>query len=160
MDDPKSPKLRRIERDVERKIRELEAAGDLAGLPGEGAPLRDDDAGPSETWAARHILQTSKTAPAWAELRKEIDERVARLRRRAAAHRRWLHDRTLLLAELPADRIIDAVKATNARDARVQGELVQAVSEVNALIRRYDLLVVPALQMPLITIERLADGSS
>ena len=157
--DDRPPKLRRIERDVERRLRELGESGELRGLPGAGAPLPEDDGGPEETWAARHILRTSNTAPEWAELRREIDDRVARLRRRIAAHREWLHDRTRLLAELPADRIVDAANATATRDVRVHGELAASVSEVNALIRRYDLLVVPALQLPLITLERLAEES-
>ena len=155
MDDARTPKLRRIERDVERKIRELHDAGVLRGLPGEGAPLRDDDQGPSETWAARHLLRNANAAPEWVALRREIDDRTARLGRRLAAHREWLHDRARLLATLPADRIVDAVRATEARDARVRGEIDSALSEVNALIRRYDLLVVPTLQLPLVTLERL-----
>jgi hypothetical protein len=153
--DEKTPKLRSIEQDVERKIRSLADAGEVRGLPGKGAPLPDDDDGPSEAWAARHVMRTAGATPEWAALRKDIDERTARLRRRLAAHREWLHDRTRLLAELPADRIIDAVKATEARDARVRSEIESALSELNALIRRYDLLVVPALQLPLVTVERL-----
>jgi len=150
----------RGERDVERKIRSLSDAGELRGLPGEGAPLTDDDAGPDDTWAARHIMRNAGATPEWAALRKEIDEGTARLRRRLVAHREWLHDRTRLLAELPADRIIDAVKATEARDVRVRAEIEHALSEVNALVRRYDLLVVPALQLPLVTLERLeAEGN-
>ena len=128
---------------------------DKPGLPGEGAPLPDDHAGPADTWAARHVMRNANAAPEWVELRKEIDEGTARLRRRLVAHREWLHDRTRLLAELPADRIVDAVKATEARDVRVRAEIDGAVSDVNALIRRYDLLVVPALQLPLVTLERL-----
>jgi hypothetical protein len=128
---------------------------ELRGLPGEGAPLSAGDGGPDDTWAARHIMRTSDAAPEWVVLRKEIDERIARLRRRFVAHREWLQDRTRLLAELPADRILDAVRATEARDGRVRAELETALSEVNALVRRYDLLVVPALQLPLVTLERL-----
>jgi hypothetical protein len=125
----------------------------------EGSPkprrIDTDDDGPADTWAARHIMRNAGAVPEWVDLRKDIDERVALLRRRSAAHHQWLHDRTRLLAELPADRIVDAVKATEARDARVRVEIAAALSEVNALIRRYDLLVVPALQLPLITLERL-----
>jgi hypothetical protein len=155
MDDAKTPKLRRIEGEVEREIRELDEAGGLRGLSGEGAPLRDDDPGPDDTWAARHVMRTANAAPEWVALRQAIDEGTARLRRRITAHREWLHDRTLLLSELPADRILDAVKATEARDARVRAEIDAALSEVNALIRHYDLLVVPALQLPLVTLGRL-----
>ncbi len=155
MDDARTPKLQRIERDVERQIRELHEAGVLRGLPGEGAPLRADDDGPQETWAARHVMRNANAAPEWIALRAEIDDRTAQLRRRIAAHHEWLHDRTRLLAELPAERILDAVNATEARDARVRAEIDGALSELNAQIRRYDLMVVPALQLPLVTLERL-----
>jgi hypothetical protein len=157
LDERTAPKLRRTEREVEESIRGLEEAGELRGVPGEGAPLRDEDAGPDETWAARHLMRTAHAAPEWVALRTEIDDRTASLRRRLAAHREWLHDRRRFLGELPADRILDAVRATEARDARVRAELLTALSEVNALVRRYDLLVVPALQLSLVTLERLAD---
>ncbi len=117
--------------------------------------IETEDDGPPETWAARHIMRNADAVPAWVDLRKDIDARLGLLRRRNAAHHQWLHDRTRLLAELPADRIVDAVKATEARDVRVRAELAAALSEVNALIRRYDLLVVPALQLPLVALDRL-----
>ena len=137
--------------------RDIAEAGELRGLPGEGAPLRDLDGGPDDSWAARHLMRSANVVPEWVALRREIDDGTARLRRRLAAHRDWLHDRTRLLAELPADRIIDAVRATSARDARVRAEVEIALGEVNALVRRYDLLVVPALQLPLLSLERLTD---
>ena len=117
--------------------------------------LAADDGGPAETWAARHILKNAGATPAWVDLRREIDERVARIRRRVIAHHEWLRDRTRYLAELPAERIVDAVHATAARDARVRAELERDLSELNALIRRYDLIVTPAMQLPLVTRERL-----
>ena len=155
--DTRTPGLRRIERGVEQRIHELIEAGELSGLPGEGAPLRDEDGRTDDGWAARHVMRNAEAVPEWVDLRKEIDERVARIRRRFRAHREWLHDRTLLLAQLPADRIVDASRATAERDVRVRQELERAVSEANALIRRYDLLVIPTLQLPLVTLERLAE---
>lgn len=149
--------LRRIERRVDDQIRDLAEAGELSGLPGEGAPLRDDDPRHDEGWAARHVMRSADAVPEWVDLRREIDDRAARIRRRYQAHREWLHDRTLLLGRLSADRIIDASRATAERDARVRAELELAVGEVNALIRRYDLHVIPMLQLPLLTLERLAD---
>jgi Asp-tRNA(Asn)/Glu-tRNA(Gln) amidotransferase A subunit family amidase len=149
----RSPKLERIERDVERRLREI--AESVTSLPGAGAPLRDTSH-TGETWAARHIMENANAAPGWADLRRDIDERLARLHRRVAAHREWLHDRTKLLAEVPADRILETTHATTARDLRVRADLEKLVGEVNALIRRYDLLVVPAMQLPLVTLERLA----
>jgi len=155
VDDRRSAKLRKIEEGVESSIRDLAEKGELRGLPGEGKPLPDDDPSTDAGWAARHIVKQAKAVPAWAELRRDIDERRARIRRRLIAHREWLHDRTRFIAELPADRILEATHATATRDQRVRAELDQAVSELNALIRRYDLLVVPAMQLPLVTLERL-----
>jgi Asp-tRNA(Asn)/Glu-tRNA(Gln) amidotransferase A subunit family amidase len=155
VDDRRSARLRRIEEGVERSIRELAESGELRGLPGEGKPLPDDDPRSDAGWAARHVVKQAKVVPAWAELRREIDERRARIKRRLIAHREWLHDRTRFIGELPADRILEATHATATRDLKVRAELEQAVSELNALIRRYDLLVVPAMQLPLVTLERL-----
>ena len=100
-------------------------------------------------------MRQANVVPAWIDLRRDIDDRRARIIRRLRAQREWLHDRTRLLAELPADRIVDASRATTARDQKVRAELEQAVSELNALIRRFDLLVTPALQLPLVTLDRL-----
>ena len=124
-------------------------------MPGEGTPLRDDDRGTDDGWAARHVMRQAEAVPAWVDLRKEIDARRARIKRRLAAHREWMQDRTRFLAELPADRIVDASHATAARDQKVRAELEVAVGELNALIRRFDLLVIPALQLPLATLERI-----
>jgi len=151
----KTAKLRRIESDVERRIREMHETGQLRGLRGEGAPLTDEDHGPDDSWAARRIMRNAGAQPEWADLRKEIETRIAKLRLRLHAHREWLHDRTRLLAELPADRILDATHATTMRDARVRAELEAAIGEVNALVRRYDLIVPAAMQLPLVTMEHL-----
>ena len=155
MNDPRSAKLRRIEEDTARRISHLADSGELRGLPGEGAPLRDDDRGTDDGWAARRVMRQADAVPAWVDLRKEIDGRRARIKRRLAAHHEWIRDRTRFLAELPADRIVDASHATAARDQKVRAELETAVGELNALIRRYDLLVIPALQLPLATLERI-----
>ena len=145
----------RIESGVERRLRELAEQGQLRGLPGEGAPLPADSDPDDETWAARHVMRQANVVPPWIDLRKEIDDRRARISTRLRAHREWLHDRTRLLAELPADRIVDASRATMARDQKVGAELEQAMGELNALIRRFDLLVAPALQLPLVRLDRL-----
>ena len=150
----KSEKLRRIERDVERRIRELNETGQLRGLAGEGVPLPADD-GPPDTWAARRLMRNAGAQPEWADLRKDIDARTQKLRLRVHGHRQWLHDRTRLLAELPADRILETMHATTVRDTRVRAELEAALGEVNALVRRYDLMVPPAMQIPLLTLESL-----
>lgn len=141
-----------MERQVEEQLRQL---GDAGELRGDGTPLPPDEGGPADTWAARHIVRNANVTPAWAELRRDIDERVSRLRRRVVAHREWLHDRTRLLSEVPADRIVATARATAERDRRVREEIEATLREVNALIRRYDLLVIPAMQIPLVTAERL-----
>jgi hypothetical protein len=153
--DDRSAKLRKIERDVEQRIRHMQREGELRGLPGEGRALPADDEGPAESWAARRVMRNAGASPEWVDLRKGIDARVAKLRLRFHAHRQWLHDRTRLLAELPADRILEATHATTLRDARVRGELDAAIGEVNALVRRYDLIVPTAMQLPLVTVEML-----
>jgi hypothetical protein len=155
--DEKSPKLRRIERDVEHRIREMNESGQLRGLAGEGAPLPADD-GPPDTWAARRLMRNAGAQPEWADLRKDIDTRTEKLRLRVHAHRQWLHDRTRLLAELSADRILETMHATTVRDTRVRAELEAALGEVNALVRRYDLIVPPLMQLPLLTLEGLEAG--
>ena len=155
-DDQRSQQPRRIESDVERRLRELAEQGELRDLPGQGQPFAADGGPDDETWAARHIMRQANAVPPWIDLRREIDYRRARITRRLVAHHEWLHDRTRLLARLPADRIVDDSRATAARDQRVRAELEQAVSELNALIRRFDLLVTPALQLPLVTLDRLA----
>ncbi|HZP95820.1 MAG TPA: DnaJ family domain-containing protein [Candidatus Limnocylindria bacterium] len=157
MDDPRPPKLRRVEPGIEELLRELAESEELRGLPGEGAPLGADEGGPAETWAARHVMRNADAVPEWVDLRKDIDRRVAHIKRRLSAHRVWLHDRTRLLAELPAERIVEASRATARRDLRVRDELERAVSDVNALIRRYDLLVIPTLQLPLVALDRLGE---
>jgi hypothetical protein len=156
VDERRSAKLRKIEEGVENRIRKLEQSGELRDLPGEGAPLRDDDPRSDDGWAARRVMRQASAVPEWVDLRKEIDARRARIKRRLSAHRDWLHDRTRFLGELPAERIVDAAHATATRDQKVRAELESEVGELNALIRRYDLHVVPALQLPLVTLERIA----
>lgn len=147
---------RRAARDAEETLRELERSGGLRDLPGQGRALpTDPDADGGDAWAARHLLRTADAVPAWVELRRDIDERTARLRRRIRAHAEWLEDREALLRTLPADRILDARRATARRDEHVRLEHAQGLAELNALIRRYDLHVVPALQLPEVSLDRL-----
>jgi len=160
VEDTRSSRLRRIETGVERAIRDLAENGELRGLPGEGRPLADDDPKDDAGWAARHLMRQANAVPEWADLRREIDARRARIVRRLVAHRQWLHDRTRFIAELPADRIIEATHATNTRDLKVRAELEHDLRELNALIRRYDLLVIPSMQLPLVTLERLGAEST
>lgn len=153
--DRRSAKLWKLERESERRLEEIARGAASEDLPGQGRPLADDDPATDRGWAARHVLRQANAVPEWADLRKDIDARVASIGRRLQAHREWLHGRARLLGELPADRIVEAARATGARDLTVRAELETAVGEVNALIRRYDLLVVPAMQLPQVTLERL-----
>jgi hypothetical protein len=150
--------LTRRLRSIDEHIRRMEEAGELRGLPGEGRPLPpdpDQDAG--EAWAARHVLRTSGARPRWADLRREITERRARLLQRCRTHLRWLDHRERLLERAPAERIVSDLRATREVDARVRRELADAVAELNALIRRYNLEVTPALQLHVIDAATLFD---
>ena len=98
---------------VEARIRELQDAGELSGLPGEGQPLPkdpDDEAG--EAWAARHVLRTSGARPLWSELRRDITERRMRIVTRLRGHLAWLERRQALLEHLPAERIVSEAALT------------------------------------------------
>ena len=79
--------------------------GELSKLPGEGAPLVDDDPDAGERWAARHLAKNANLTPEFVELRREIAGRRDRIVRRLRAHRAWLTDRAALLHDLPAERI-------------------------------------------------------
>lgn len=131
--------------------------GELSKLPGEGAPLADDDPDAGERWAARHIAKQANATPEFVELRREIAERRDRLLRRLRAHRDWLTERAALLHDLPAERILDAARATTDFDARVESELRSAVGEMNALVARHNLKVPLALQIPPLSFEHLRE---
>ena len=133
--------------------------GELSKLPGEGAPLVDDDPTAGDRWAARHIAKNANVAPEFVELRREIADRRNRLVRRLRAHRQWLEDRSALLRDLPAERILDAARATTDFDVRVEAGLRSAMGEINALIARHNLKVPLALQIPPLSLERLRERS-
>jgi transposase len=127
---------------VEARIRELQEAGELSGLPGEGQPLPPDpDTEAGDAWAARHVLRTSGARPLWSELRRDITERRIRILTRLRAHLAWLERRQALLEHLPAERIVSEVALTKQIDGRVRAEVTQAVAELNALIRHHNLVV-------------------
>jgi hypothetical protein len=148
-------RLRRLERRTDEQLRELAEMGELSGLPGEGAPLRDDDPEAGERWAARHLARNANLTPEFVELRREIADRRDRVVRRLRSHREWLADRAALLADLPAERILDAARATMAADARVQTELGEAMAELNALVARHNLKVPLRLQIVPLSLEHL-----
>ena len=132
---------------IEDAIRDALERGELRGLPGEGRPLPDDGLPTDEKWAATHILRGAGAVPEWAELRRQIDAETARVFRRARAHLDWLAGRASALASTPADRIMETTRATTERDRRVRAQIASDLEELNRLIRRYDLLVPPALQV-------------
>ena len=160
MDDAADARLRRRERRVDEQLRELAEMGELAKLPGEGVPLVDDDGGRDDGWAARHIAKNANVTPEFVELRREIADRRDRLVRRLRAHREWLADRAALLRDLPAERILDAARATTDSDGRVEAELRSAMGEINALVARHNLKVPLALQIPPLSLEHLRERSS
>lgn len=159
MDDGPLLRLRRLERRIDEQLRELADMGELSDLPGEGAPLVDDDPDAGDRWAARHVARNANVTPEFVELRREIGARRDRIVRRLRSHRQWLLDRAALLRELPAERILDTVRATSDYDARVEAELRGALAEINALVARHNLKVPFALQIPPLSLERLRERS-
>jgi hypothetical protein len=156
-----TPEVKRIESRVEEQLRELRDSGALRNLPGEGAPLPadpDDDAG--EAWAARHLARVAGAPPVWAALRQEIRDKRAGLVARLRAHEGWLRGRADLFAALPAERVLDEAARTREIDGRVRSEVAARVEELNALIRRHNLLVTPtSLHLAAATVEDvLADA--
>jgi len=160
VDEGPAARLRRRERRIDDRLRELAEMGELSKLPGEGAPLVDDDPHAGERWAARHVAKNANLAPEFVELRREIAERRDRLVRRLRAHRDWLSDRADMLRDLPAERILDAARATTDFDVRVESELRGAVTEINALVARHNLKVPIGLQIPPLALEHLRERSS
>lgn len=152
-------RLRRIQEDVERRIGEAAERGEFAHLPGEGSPLpRDQDEGLGDRWAAAHVVRNAEITPEWVELRREIQETRERLVRRVRGHRDWLAARSRSLRTLPAERILDAVRATDELDRRFQDELGVALAELNAKVARYNLHVrARLLQLAPLTAARLAE---
>jgi hypothetical protein len=144
---------------VEARIRELEDAGELSGLPGEGQPLPPDpDHAAGESWAARHVLRTSGARPLWADLRRDITERRTRIVTRLRAHRSWLERRQALLEHLPAERIVAEVALTKEADDRTRAEVAKSIAELNALVRHHNLVVTAvSLHLNAATLEGLLD---
>jgi hypothetical protein len=159
VDDGPAAKLRRLERRIDEQLRELAEMGELAKLPGEGAPLVDDDPAAGDRWAARHVARNANVTPEFVELRREIARRRDRIVRRLRSHRDWLSDRAALLHDLPAERILDAARATSDFDARVESELRGALGELNALVARHNLKVPLGLQIPPLALALLRERS-
>jgi len=159
VDDGPAARLRSRERRIDERLRELAEIGELSKLPGEGAPLIDDDPDAGERWAARHLARNADLTPEFVELRREIAGRRDRIVRRLRAHRAWLSDRAALLHDLPAERILDAARATSDFDARVESELHGALGELNALVARHNLKVPLGLQISPFALEHLRERS-
>ena len=159
MGDGPAAKLKRIERRIDEQIRELADMGELTSLPGEGAPLVDDDPNAAETWAARHLAKNADLTPEFVELRREIADRRDRIVRRLRSHRDWLADRAALLRGLPAETILDAARATSDFDDRVEAELRSALRELNALVAHHNLKVPLGLQISPLALEHLRERS-
>jgi hypothetical protein len=77
---------------------------------------------------------------------------------RLRAHLLWLERRQALLADLPAERIVTEVALTNEADGRIRAEVAQAIAELNALVRRHNLIVTATgLHLASMTLEGLID---
>ena len=144
---------------MEARIRELQEAGELSGLPGEGKPLPTDaDDAAGVAWAARHVLRTSGARPLWADLRRDIRERRTRIITRLAAHLAWLERRQALVEHLPAERIVPEVAMTDEADRRVRAEVAQSIVELNALVMHHNLTVTAtSLHLAIVTLDGLID---
>jgi hypothetical protein len=159
VDDGPAARLRHRERRIDEQLRELAEMGELSKLPGQGAPLVDDDPEAGERWAARHLAKNANLTPEFVELRREIAGRRDRIVRRLRAHREWLADRAALLHDLPAERILDAARATSDFDARIESELQGALGALNAIVARHNLKVPLGLQIPPLALEHLRERS-
>lgn len=138
-------------------MREAAERGEFSGVPGEGRPLpRDPDEGLGDRWAAAHLLRSANASPEWVDLRREIHDARSALLRRVRAHRRWLRARATSVNALPAERILEAVRATEDADRRFAADVAAGLAELNAKIARYN-LIVRAQLLPILplTSERL-----
>ena len=146
---------------IDERLSRLADEGGLSGLPGEGKPL--PDRGPDqadERWAVFRLMSNNKVLPEWAQLRRDIEEEVARLERAGRAHRAWAERRRADLAALPAERILEAARATTAREQRVRGEVEAAVIALNAKVGRFNARVpVDSLQLVPFRAGRFLEGS-
>lgn len=104
-------------------------------------------------------MSNNRLLPAWAQLRREIEDEVTRLERAARAHRAWAGRRQDQLAALPAERILEAVRATAAREQRVRADLKAAVIALNAKVAEFNARVpVESLQLLPFRAERFLEG--
>jgi DnaJ-like protein len=142
---------------VEEQLRELRDSGALRNLPGEGEPLpADPDAEAGDAWAARHLSRVAAARAPWADLRQEIREERARLLARLRAHDAWLRGRAELIATVPAERILGETARTRETDRRVRLQVAARVEELNALVRRHNILVTGStLHLATVTLDEL-----
>jgi DnaJ-like protein len=142
---------------VEEQLRELRDSGALRNLPGEGAPLpADPDAEAGEAWASRHLSRVAAARARWADLRQEIGEERARLLARLRAHDAWLRGRAKVIATVPAERILGETARTRETDRRVRLEVAARMEELNALVRRHNILVTGStLHLATVTLDDL-----
>ena len=160
MDDGPTPRLRRIERRIEEQLRELADMGELSNVPGEGAPLVDDDPDAGDRWAARHVAKNANLTPEFVELRREIADRRDRLvRRLRRASRRGSPTEPRCWATCPPSGSSMRLARPTDFDLRVESELRSAVGELNALVARHNLKVPLGLQIPPLTLELLRERS-
>jgi hypothetical protein len=125
---------------AERRLQQAIDDGLLENLPGQGRPLpaEDDRLVPEEWRLAFHVLKSSGHAPAWIELRKEVEARLE------AASR-----------DLSRARGEERVSAR----ARAYQRFTLEVQEVNQLIDLANLRAGhPSLHRPRVDPQRLAEA--
>lgn len=122
---------------AEQRIREAIEAGKFKDLPGAGRRLRlTEDPHGDPAWRTAHrLLQTNGFAPAWIELRQEIERSLEAAR--ADLHRSWTW-----FQSRPDARAADWPEGEWARARRTFAE---RVTEINEHIFRYNLQV-PSLR--------------
>ncbi len=83
----------RFEHLVEKLIKDARADGKFDNLANQGRPIKIEEENPylDEEWrVAYKIIENAGYIPAWAELDKEVEQDLARVRREREDHRRWL----------------------------------------------------------------------
>lgn len=109
---------------VEERIEAAMHSGEFDSLAGRGRPLNidDDPHTPPEERLARHIMQNAGVKPAWVELADEIQSQLT-----AARQALVLASDRLPLNDPAWDRAVERFE--------------RHVSEINLLIKRYNLMV-------------------
>ena len=143
---------KRFDNYVEEQIREAEARGEFANLPGIGKPLSLSDHDPAGEMAlAYRLLKNNHFAPPEIELLKEIDTERERAESRLA---KVIHQsKTLRSRRLkPFER---EKRAFNVSVERAAKEYEHRVREINSKILTLNIMAPSTLHRPLIEVKVL-----